>query len=279
MRWAERRSRLRTRDRRPAPPHRGPHRLAGAPLRPDLPDARPARLPRRGRDHAAWQAAGPDLVRERPGHRRVPAGRYLGRAGPRATGAVVSTLIYEPRRDERPLERMPDEAVRDALAETVRVWAAVVDGRGRARACRPAANPNSGSCGRCTDGLAANASTGRWLPLPRPDRNCRPVTSCAGASRCSTCWSSCRACLRRAAKSRRSPPPRGRQLRRCGAASWRRACRPEDRLGRTASGRVGCGCPAIRSSVCRSRADTPTTLGEPRPGPETIHRLTTRTHR
>jgi ATP-dependent RNA helicase HelY len=37
--------------------------------------------------------------------------------------ATVSTVVYEARRDERPVDRMPSTAVRDALAETVRVWA------------------------------------------------------------------------------------------------------------------------------------------------------------
>jgi ATP-dependent RNA helicase HelY len=42
---------------------------------------------------------------------------------PAELGAVVSTLVYEARRDERPSERMPSAAVREALALTVRVWA------------------------------------------------------------------------------------------------------------------------------------------------------------
>ena len=37
--------------------------------------------------------------------------------------AVVSTLVYEPRRDETMVDKMPSDAVRDALATTVRVWA------------------------------------------------------------------------------------------------------------------------------------------------------------
>ena len=40
---------------------------------------------------------------------------------------VVSTLIYEPRRDEVFAEAMPTPAVRDALAATVRVWSALAD--------------------------------------------------------------------------------------------------------------------------------------------------------
>ena len=37
--------------------------------------------------------------------------------------AVVSALVYEPRRDEAPIDTMPTPAVRDALAATVRLWA------------------------------------------------------------------------------------------------------------------------------------------------------------
>jgi ATP-dependent RNA helicase HelY len=42
--------------------------------------------------------------------------------------AVVSTLVYESRRDETPADRMPTAAVRDALAATVRIWADLADG-------------------------------------------------------------------------------------------------------------------------------------------------------
>jgi ATP-dependent RNA helicase HelY len=42
---------------------------------------------------------------------------------PAELAAVVSTLVYEPRRDEAMADRMPTVAVRDALAATVRVWA------------------------------------------------------------------------------------------------------------------------------------------------------------
>jgi ATP-dependent RNA helicase HelY len=36
--------------------------------------------------------------------------------------AVVSTLVYEARREERVVERMPSESVRDAVGTTVRIW-------------------------------------------------------------------------------------------------------------------------------------------------------------
>ena len=81
------------------------------------------------------------------GEQTTPAGRRLARIWSEAdlvvaeclrTGAwdaleaaelaaVVSTLVYEPRRDESVTEAMPTPAVRDALAATVRIWAAVAD--------------------------------------------------------------------------------------------------------------------------------------------------------
>jgi len=46
---------------------------------------------------------------------------------PAELAAVVSTLVYEPRRDERPVDRMPNAAVREAMALSVRIWASIVD--------------------------------------------------------------------------------------------------------------------------------------------------------
>jgi ATP-dependent RNA helicase HelY len=46
---------------------------------------------------------------------------------PAELAAVVSVLVYEPRRDEQAVDRMPTTAVRDALATTVRIWARVVE--------------------------------------------------------------------------------------------------------------------------------------------------------
>jgi ATP-dependent RNA helicase HelY len=46
---------------------------------------------------------------------------------PAELAAVVSTLVYEPRRDESVTEAMPTPAVRDALAATVRIWSALAD--------------------------------------------------------------------------------------------------------------------------------------------------------
>jgi ATP-dependent RNA helicase HelY len=54
------------------------------------------------------------------------AGAWDG-LGPAELAAVVSTLVYEARRDERPSDRMPSPAVRDALATTVRIWVDLAD--------------------------------------------------------------------------------------------------------------------------------------------------------
>jgi ATP-dependent RNA helicase HelY len=41
--------------------------------------------------------------------------------------AVVSTLVYEARREERVVERLPTIAVRDALSTTLRIWSQLAD--------------------------------------------------------------------------------------------------------------------------------------------------------
>jgi ATP-dependent RNA helicase HelY len=46
---------------------------------------------------------------------------------PAELAAVVSTLVYEARRDEPAADRMPSPAVRDALADTLRVWGDVTE--------------------------------------------------------------------------------------------------------------------------------------------------------
>jgi ATP-dependent RNA helicase HelY len=46
---------------------------------------------------------------------------------PPELAAVVSTLVYEPRRDESLAEAMPTPGIRDALAATVRIWSALAD--------------------------------------------------------------------------------------------------------------------------------------------------------
>ncbi len=46
---------------------------------------------------------------------------------PAELAAVVSTLVYEPRREEPFVDRMPTPAIQQALAGTVRIWAGLVD--------------------------------------------------------------------------------------------------------------------------------------------------------
>jgi ATP-dependent RNA helicase HelY len=46
---------------------------------------------------------------------------------PAELAAVVSTLVYEPRREENRPDRSPSGAVEDAFAATVRIWSAVAD--------------------------------------------------------------------------------------------------------------------------------------------------------
>jgi ATP-dependent RNA helicase HelY len=49
------------------------------------------------------------------------------RLNPAELAAVVSTLIYEPRREERLVDRMPTQAVGEALDATVRIWGELAD--------------------------------------------------------------------------------------------------------------------------------------------------------
>jgi len=46
---------------------------------------------------------------------------------PAELAAVVSTLVYEARRDEPAAQRMPSPAVREALADTLRVWGDITE--------------------------------------------------------------------------------------------------------------------------------------------------------
>ncbi len=49
------------------------------------------------------------------------------RLSPAELAAVASAVVYEPRREERPADLMPTEPIRQALAETARVWARLAD--------------------------------------------------------------------------------------------------------------------------------------------------------
>jgi ATP-dependent RNA helicase HelY len=49
---------------------------------------------------------------------------------PAELAAVVSTLVYEARREERAVERLPTAAVSEAAGETVRIWGGIADAEG-----------------------------------------------------------------------------------------------------------------------------------------------------
>jgi ATP-dependent RNA helicase HelY len=91
-----------------------------------------------------------DLLEERgylAGEETTPGGRLLARiwsesdlvvaeclrAGvwdglePAELAAVVSTMVYESRREENPPDRLPGDSVEEALAATVRIWSSVAD--------------------------------------------------------------------------------------------------------------------------------------------------------
>ncbi len=54
------------------------------------------------------------------------AGAWDGLDAPELA-AVVSTLVYEARREERTVERLPTAAIRDAIGETLRIWGGLAD--------------------------------------------------------------------------------------------------------------------------------------------------------
>ncbi len=210
-------------------PHRGPHRLAGPHLRPHLRAA--------GRRAATW----PGTRRPRPGGGWPGSGRSPTwwsaeclRAGvwdgldPAELAAVVSTLVYEPRRDEALVDAMPSAAVRDALAATVRIWADAGRRRGRRSACRAAGSretrvrlggvPLGARQDRLDRVLAAAAERGDELSAGDFIRWCKQVLDLLDQL----------AAAPTPARTGRAggAGPRGRRPA-SAAASWRRACRPE----------------------------------------------------
>ena len=175
-----------------------------------------------------------------------PAGRRLGRIWSEADllaaeclgegawddldaaelAAVVSTLVYEPRRDELLVDALPTAAGPGGAGPDGADLGRSSRRRRRGPSCRARGSRSSGSCGRCTGGPGGSGSTAHW---PRPDggRSCRPATSSAGASRCWTCSSSSREHRVRTAAGRGWPPRRAPQRRRCGTGWSRRACSRE----------------------------------------------------
>ena len=102
---------------------------------------------------------------------------------PAELAAVVSVLVYEPRREERVADRMPTEAVRNALATTVRIWARVVEDE-EELGLTPSREPEPGLVGalhtwarggRLDKALAAAAEGGTELTAGDFVRWCKQV--------------------------------------------------------------------------------------------------------
>ena len=139
-RWAERHAPAGPRERRPARPDRGPHRVARPHVRPDLRAAGRPRLSHRRRDDPGRAAAGPDLVRVRPGRGRVPARRRVERLGPGRTRRrrLGPRVRAAPRRDAG--RRDADGRAARRLHHDRPDLGRAQRGRGRAR---PAAEPRA----------------------------------------------------------------------------------------------------------------------------------------
>ncbi len=177
-----------------------------------------ARLPRRGRDDAGRAAARPDLVRERPGHRRVPARRRVGRAGAGRAGRrrVDAGVRAAPRR-----ARGRPDAQRRRARRAGDDRADLGAGRRRRGRARPDAEPRTGAgpgVGAVPVGARRAARSRAGGRGARPARSCRRATSCAGASRCSTCSSSSPTSAARTA----SPSRSRHRARGCGSGPARR---------------------------------------------------------
>jgi ATP-dependent RNA helicase HelY len=102
---------------------------------------------------------------------------------PAELAAVVSVLVYEPRRDEQPVDRMPTAEVRDAIATTVRVWARVVEDE-EELGLSPSREPQPGLVGalyrwarggRLDEALGAASSNGAELTAGDFVRWCKQV--------------------------------------------------------------------------------------------------------
>ena len=176
------------RERRAAPPHRGPDRIARAHLRPHLPAARRARLPGRRTRPRRPVASSPGSGRRPTSSSPSACAPAPGTAWtPAELAAVVSTLVYEPRRDETAGRRdaHPGRARRTGHHR------ADLGGprRGRGRlGLPPSREPQLGFVWAMLPlGAAGAPRPGPASPPPSAGPNCRPATSSAGASSCSTC--------------------------------------------------------------------------------------------
>ncbi|MCW2497688.1 DEAD/DEAH box helicase [Jatrophihabitans sp.] len=123
---------------------------------------------------------------------------------PAELAAVVSTIVYEPRRDERPVERMPTTRIRGAVDTTLRIWGQIADDE-EEQGLTPSREPQAGLVwalytwargDRLDRALAAAAESGaelsggdfvRWCKqvldlleqlagIPGPDGDMRPVS-------------------------------------------------------------------------------------------------------
>ena len=176
---------------------------------------------RRSRGDRRRSAAGPDLQRERPFGCRMPAHRRMdGSAGSGVGRRAVGGGLRNARRG-RPWAAAKRGGAHRAAAAGADANAAAVGGVARRRAAAPHhAEPRARRRlrrGRSTAGPAAATWSPRWPPpTPRaPVRRCRRGISCAGAGRCSTCWT--RSAM--PPRSRSCGPPRNARSTRFGAAS------------------------------------------------------------
>ena len=139
----------------------------------------------RGRPaHRRRQDAGADLVGERPGGRRMPAPRDLGRAGPAPElAAVVSAWSSNPAGRSPGAARTPSGVGRRRrMLATTRVWAEIT-ARERALGLPPTRDPDPGSPPRWRPGAGAARWPRRWRwPWPAGP-TCQPGISSGGAGR------------------------------------------------------------------------------------------------
>jgi len=96
--------------------------------------------------------------------------------------AVVSSLVFEARRDGPMDPRLPTPEVAAAVQETMRLWGSIEEDERRHKLDRTR-QPDTGFAWPVYR-WARGESLEKVLTAPRPTaRRCRPATSCAGAGR------------------------------------------------------------------------------------------------
>ncbi len=222
------------RERRAAPAHRGPHRVARAHLRPHLrgcsTSAATSARTRPRRPVASWRRIWSESDLSSRSACAPASGTGWTRRNSRPPRRRSSTSRAATRQWSR---RCPPRRRREALAATVRIWADLAEDEadlGLPRSREPQ--------------LGFVWARYRWARQERLDRvliaasergtELRPVTSSGGASSCWTCSTRSPPRPARLRMARRSRAWPGRPWPRSGAASWRRACSPdrERRAGR-----------------------------------------------